>query len=252
MLPTNLTAELLPATAAPTEWPRVAGAPPSNTCRAEAALAAAAAAASAGSAIQKPLELTANACQRQVQAAAQQGGMVRRASPWLKGAGWQSGQAHLSNACLTVSTSASGGTRRGPRPTRSQPLTCLKTEPSRKPDLPLWPGLARRGLQLPASIQPSPHLPRLAGFPSRRHKKACRATATCPIRGASSLAVAVPTRTDPAIVKCRLFLAVCAIRFARRVLVSFHASQFSPVVCVCGYAHVVMCDGAMATRVYRE
>ena len=72
MLPTNLTAELLPATAAPTEWPRIAGASPSSTCRAEAALAAAAAAASAGRAFQKALELTANACQRQVQATAQQ------------------------------------------------------------------------------------------------------------------------------------------------------------------------------------
>ena len=71
---------------------------------------------------------------------------MRRASQRLKGAGWQSGQAHLSNACLTVSTSASGGTRRGPRPSRSQALTCLKTEPSRKPEWPLRADLARRVL----------------------------------------------------------------------------------------------------------
>ena len=64
-------------------------------------------------------------CQRHNQAAAQQRAIVRAASRVQKGGGWRGAASLPVSGCITVSRNASGPTRRGKRPSRSQASTCL-------------------------------------------------------------------------------------------------------------------------------
>ena len=89
-------------------------------------------------------------CQRHNQAAAQQRAIVRAASRVQTGGGWRCAAGTPVSGCMTASRNASGPTRRGKRPARSQHRLASD---ERKVDYVncawggVWPGVPLRALQ---------------------------------------------------------------------------------------------------------